>query len=147
MSIIKVNCKANIFDILSGKESGVNREFIVDTINKRRLKLMVLFSCKLQEKGINTYIEVKFSSEYGAREKRIEIIGIQDDVICLYKITTHSKFDKDALELSSRVSEIQGSFQKLYIKGILLMKDCKDIDFINKAISEITENITAQVFE
>jgi len=145
MSVLKINCKANISDILSGVESGINRNFIVDTISRKRLKLIVLFSCKLQEKGINTYVEVKFSSKYGAREKRIEIVGKWNNIVTLYKITSHSKFDKDALELSKIVSEIKEDFQNFSIKGILLCEDCKNINFINKEIGNITQNVTAEL--
>jgi len=147
MSILNINIRANLFDILSDTSSGVGCDCIVDANNTTRFGQLVLYSSKLTEKGLTPFIEVKFASKYGKRCKRLEVVVKQENLISIYKITTFSKFDKDALELSSVISEVKEKFNELLLYGVLLFFNKNiDINFVNNSLEKFTKNIRADFF-
>ena len=145
MSILSVNCKANLLELLADKPSGVNREYILEHNNATRLGQLVLYSSLLIKNNITPYIEVKFVSKYSKREKRIELITKEEKKITIYKVSSFSKYDKDALELVNIITEIQEKFTELDVYGVLLFAEKKtNIDFINKSLKTITKNVTGE---
>lgn len=139
MLILKVNCKSSLSDIIKNVYSGSDRDYIFSPESKKRLDLLVSYSKTLIDKGITTFIEVKFVSKYSARERRIEIVSKDKDCISLYKISSFSKYDKDALDLSHLVLEINETFTNIStpIKGVLLFPQDTDIQFIKDSVSSM----------
>ena len=148
MPILKINSNSSFFDILSEIPSGIDRDFLIDADNTSRLGQMIIFASKLIEVNIKPYLEVKFKSKFGKREKRIEIVTKNGKDITLFKITTYSKYDKDAIDLSGIISEIQEQIDSFNICGVLLFLDnTTDIEFVNKTLITISKNIVGRLFE
>jgi hypothetical protein len=147
MPILNIKSKASLLDLIANKDSGIIKEYMIDSTNTKRLSMLVSYSEKLINKNIEPFIEVKFQSKYGKREKRIEIVGKRKNVITLYKISKVQNYDKNAIELSKLVFEIREFNSEIKIKGILLFVEKNtDILLIQKFINSKNLGIEAKIF-
>jgi len=147
MPVFRLNTNANLIDILRSNDSGVYRDYLLDnTQSLNRLNQIILYASIIKNKNYVPFIEVKFTSKYGRREKRIEIVSKNNNEFVLYKLSKASKFDKDALELSNLIIEVKEIINNPTIKGVLLFSDkATDINFINTSIKAFTTDITAEL--
>jgi len=146
MPVFKLNTNAKLTDILSFIDSGVEREYLLDqSLKINHLYEIIQYAVKIKDKNIIPFIEVKFPSEFGRREKRIEIVGKNNNEFILYKFSKISKFDKDALELQSIINEAKKINNRI-IKGILLFSDrATDTNFIISSLSSLTTDISGEL--
>jgi len=144
MSILKINTNANLLEIISSINSGIDREYLFEpSLKKNRLQEIIHYANKIKNENIIPFIEVKFASKYGRREKRIEIVGKNNNIFIIYKISKISKFDKDALEIQNIINEVRETLKDISIKGVLLFSDkTTDTKFINSSLSSITTDLT-----
>lgn len=148
MSILKLNTKSSIADIVNNIPGGVYRNYILDSESNKRLDVMVCFTQKLVIQNITPFIEVKFPSKYSAREKRIEVVGITDSKIFLYKFSDWNRFDKDAIELDRNIVELVSLFGSSNVSfiGILLLNSSCNIDFIQQQVNNLGLNIDVNYY-
>lgn len=98
MFILKLYSKATFQDIINGIPSGVERNYVFTENPKNRLEELVYYAHSKQTSNTKVYIEVKYASKYSSREKRLEIVSVNDKMINVYKISALNRFDKDAIE-------------------------------------------------
>jgi hypothetical protein len=121
MSILTVNIKSSILDIVTGNQGGVERSFLILENKKNKIDSLVILANKLSNESTKTFVEVKFESKYSQREKRLEVVTKKGVDISICKISNKHKFDKDALELSNICEELSSIFKlnnfypKLYL--------------------------------
>ena len=125
MSILNVNCNARLLELLSGQTTGKERSYIYTDSPRKKLEHQIFLSKELVEDGYSPYIEVKFVSQYSSREKRIEVVGVLEGKVVLYKFSSRAFFDKDANELARLIEEIKAlNVSKGYdISGTIILLD------------------------
>ena len=148
MLILTVNSKSTIDDIVNDTPSGVNRDYLLNEDSRKRLDVLVCFANKLNEQNFVPFIEVKFASQYSAREKRIEVVGKHNDKIELYKFSATNRFDKDAIELDRIIRELRNKFadSKMEFTGTLLVDNNADNDFIQQSIKKMNLNVLTKSY-
>lgn len=147
MTILTVNCNARMPELLSGQESGEDRQFILTTTPKKKLEYQIYVSNLLIQEGFTPFIEVKFVSKYSLREKRIEVVGFKDNQIKLHQFTDRASFDQDANELNRLISEISSSSlsegYKMYGE-IILLEDVENLGVLEQALKDMKIDISVK---
>jgi hypothetical protein len=137
-----IHTKATIDSILSGYPDGVDREYILNPTSNTHLDSLVFFANELLSKGQKSFIEVKFQSKYTNRNKRIEVVGIKDNMCYIYKFSAYRRYDKDAIEvdrIAKELTEIYSS-KKVYVPS-LIFSDSSDVSFVKESIFNMGLNV------
>ena len=145
MPVVNVNSKAVLSDILQGLPSGQCKDYLIEDSPNDRLGELVYYAHQKQQDGYKAYIEVKFASKYSSREKRLEVVTIKDSMLCVYKISSLNRFDKDALELNRIVAEIsEGNKIGYSVTGSLIMKRKDDIERATELLKQMNIHINVE---
>lgn len=121
MSILKANINASIADLLCDKPSGVVTSYLIKDEHGGKLASMVSLTNDLANSETKTFIEVKFKSKYSQREKRLEIVTMNNNHITICKISNPRKFDKDALEINNVCQELEELYKGYLFAPIIYL--------------------------
>ena len=144
MPILTINCNARLIDILNGDQTGVVRPYLYPTTPKNKLERQIYVSNQLIKDGFTPFIEVKFVSQYSAREKRIEIIGVNGNLIKFFQFTSRASFDQDANELQRLITEVSSisESKSFTLEGeIITLDDSTDIPLLQQTLHDMGLNI------
>lgn len=140
MPILSINCNAKLLELMGAIPSGQVRKYIYNENPKKKLDTQIYICNSLMLDGYTPYIEVKFVSQYSSRERRIEVIGIKDNSIHLFQLSSRSSFDQDANDLERLIKEIEtieeaSSFK---ISGtIALTNKGNDLETLETALTDM----------
>ena len=144
MPILKININARLLELLEKKSSGQVRQFLLPPCPKKKLENQVYLCNKIMYDGFDPYMEVKFVSQYSAREKRIEVVGIKESTIHLFQFSNRASFDQDANELNRLIQEISiDPIAKGYsfIGSIIVLGNDCNINTMKEALNEMHINV------
>lgn len=106
--IIELVTKNELIKFVNNDNVGIKRKYIVSILPKSKLDKIVLISSKLTSMfKLNLNIEVKYL--LGRREKRIEIVYKEGEIINICKITNFKEFDKDSIDLMNLLKDIKSN--------------------------------------
>lgn len=120
--------------------SGQVRKYICNENPKKKLDTQIYICNSLMFDGYTPYIEVKFVSQYSSRERRIEVIGIKDNSIRLFQLSSRSSFDQDANDLERLIKEIETleEASSYKISGtIVLTSKGNDLETLENALTDM----------
>jgi hypothetical protein len=133
---VQLNTKANILEIVKDESSGILRTYLLSNNFKNKLEKIVFVANTIKEKICsNIFIEVKYP--LGRRDKRIEIVSIDNSRVTLYKIVKMNDFDESYFELLSVIDDMEKQLQRVdfQINGCLVFMEEYNRDIIENFIS------------
>ena len=144
MRIIKLNVGSKLIDISKNIISKNKRDYI-DLGNKSRKQsdLIISLASILSESNYD-FVGIECKYLFGKRDKRLEVVFSDNNIIHIVKISKQKKFDKDAIELDTIISDISEK-HNLSIKGFVLLIDEFNDDII-ETYSNSMQNSIAFLF-
>jgi hypothetical protein len=130
--IIEINTKSDFIKVVNDKPSGIPRKYLVTDIFKNKLEKIVFVASVLKkQESSNVFIEMKYP--LGRRDKRIEIVTIENKVINICKIVKMNDFDESYFELLSIINDANNkqNTNGHTIKGVLI--------FLNEYNTEVLQ--------
>lgn len=149
MQTILINTKSTIQSIFSNNPDGVNREYLLVPNSRKRLDLLIRFSSYLIELGHEVFIESKFQSKYTDRHKRLEVVSRNNGNYNIYKFSSFSRFDKDAIEISRTTNEVANSLissEPICILPVIILSLDEDSDFVRESLRSMLLNVEVLQF-
>ena len=122
MCIVVINTGADVIKILNGYKSGKFREYILPNISSNRQSDLIISLSHHLNKYSFDFIGIYCKYNYGKRNKRLEIVYCNNNIITIIKISKQKKFDKDAIELDNIITDITSRNDQVVI-GLLLISD------------------------
>ena len=136
MFILTVNFKATIPDIVAGRSTGVDRQYLVSDECAGKSDEIVCLADNLSKKCDAAFVEVKFVSKYSQREKRLEVVTKVGNRISVCKISNVKKFDKDSLELNSVCQELRSIYGTCVFIPVVYLK-VSDVTFYQESVNNM----------
>ena len=142
MPIQRININSSLDSIIMGKADGGTKQYLLTHPCKKEIDYFVYFAHVLESENIKPYVRVNYEWEYGQRARRIDLVGVADNRIILYKKTTKFNTDSNALDLVRIKEHISAQYSNLGIDVVLISTEDIDNHVINDTISSLGLNVT-----
>lgn len=142
MPIQRININSSLDSIIMGKADGGTKQYLLTHPCKKEIDYFVYFAHVLESENIKPYVRVNYEWEYGQRARRIDLVGVADNRIILYKKTTKFNTDSNALDLVRIKEHISAQYSNLGIDVVLIYTEDIDNHVINDTISSLGLNVT-----
>ena len=142
MPIQRININSSLDSIIMGKADGGTKQYLLTHPCKKEIDYFVYFAHVLESENIKPYVRVNYEWEYGQRARRIDLVGVADNRIILYKKTTKFNTDSNALDLVRFKEHISAQYSNLGIDVVLIYTEDIDNHVINDTISSLGLNVT-----
>lgn len=125
-----------------GKADGGTKQYLLTHPCKKEIDYFVYFAHVLESENIKPYVRVNYEWEYGQRARRIDLVGVTDNRIILYKKTNKFNTDSNALDLVRIKDHISAQYSNLGIDVVLIYTEDIDNHVINDTIASLGLNVT-----
>lgn len=142
MPIQRININSSLDSIIMGKADGDIKQYLLIHPCKKEIDYFVYFAHVLESENIKPYVRVNYEWEYGQRARRIDLVGIVDDRIIIYKKTNKFNTDSNALDLVRIKDHISTHYSNIGIEAVLLYVDDVDNRTINETITSLGVDVT-----
>ena len=115
-----MNTGANLCDIAQNKNSGFDRNYLIEDTPKSHFDYIV-FIASIIIKDKPSFLGISSKFKYGKRDKRIEILSLQEESLNIYKITKYKKVDKEAFELDNLIDTIALKTKKNILGNLVII--------------------------
>lgn len=78
--------------IIKGRADGDIKPYLLIYPCKKEIDYFVYFAYELEKNNIKPYVRVNFDWGYGLRARRIDLVGVANDKIIIYKNNSSLKF-------------------------------------------------------
>ena len=138
--IVSLNSKSSFEDIVfMSKNSGLLNQYIMlsNPTNKNEKIIKTAFNLKTHKNHI--FIEVKYP--LGRRDKRLEIVTRDKNLIKIYKISKLTSADQEALEIDEILTNIKAKYKNSdkEFYGVLVFEQLP-VKSVIESISKILSN-------
>lgn len=118
MPIQRININSSLDSIIMGKADGGTKQYLLTYPCKKEIDYFVYFAYVLETENIKPYVRVNYEWEYGQRARRIDLVGVVQNNIILYKKTNKFNTDSNALDRRYKPESIcnQSSDQTIHCK-------------------------------
>lgn len=142
MPIQRININSSLDSIIMGKADGGTKQYLLTHPCKKEIDYFVYFAHVLESENIKPYVRVNYEWEYGQRARRIDLVGVTDNRIILYKKTNKFNTDSNALDLVRIKDHISAQYSNLGIDVVLIYTEDIDNHVINDTIASLGLNVT-----
>lgn len=137
MPIQRVNINSSLNSIILGNADGGIKQYLLTYPCKKEIDYFVYFAHILELEHITPYVRVSYDWEYGQRARRIDLVGVTDDRIILYKKTNKFNTDSNALDLTRIKEHISAQYSNIGIDTVLIYTDDVDCRTISDTITSL----------
>lgn len=137
MPIQRININSSLDSIIRGKADGGIKKYLLTHPCKREIDYLVYFAHVLELENIKPYVRVNFEWEYGQRARRIDLVGVTDNKIILYKKTNKFNTDSSALDLVRIKDHISEEYTNLGVDVVLIYTEKIESHIINGIIASL----------
>lgn len=146
MIIATIHKKYDFSSVIDKSVTGQDVKYIIVEHPSKQIDKLTSLAYELEKKGLMSYIEVKFNSDFSKRAKRLDIVTT-DNIhnITIYKFTSKEKFESDGFDLNDTIDEIQSKYGHIIksLKGYLVTRGAtQDIDSMKEALNNLNLNIS-----
>lgn len=120
-----------------GKADGGIKKYLLTLPCKKEIDYFVYFAHVLETENIKPFVRVNYEWEYGQRARRIDLVGVTENKIIIYKKTNKFNTDSNALDLVRIKEHISSQYSNLRIDAVLLYSENVDNHVINDTISSL----------
>ena len=120
-----------------GKADGGIKKYLLTLPCKKEIDYFVYFAHVLETENIKPFVRVNYEWEYGQRARRIDLVGVTENKIIIYKKTNKFNTDSNALDLVRIKEHITSQYSNLRIDAVLLYSENVDNHVINDTISSL----------
>ena len=120
-----------------GKADGGIKKYLLTLPCKKEIDYFVYFAHVLETENIKPFVRVNYEWEYGQRARRIDLVGVTENKIIIYKKTNKFNTDSNALDLVRIKEHISSQYSNLRIDAVLLFSENVDNHVINDTISSL----------
>ena len=145
MPIQRININSSLDSIIMGKADGGTKQYLLTHPCKKEIDYFVYFAYVLESENIKPYVRVNYEWEYGQRARRIDLVGVAQNKVILYKKTNKFNTDSNALDLVRIKEHIQSQYTNLGIDAVLIYTEDIDNRIINDTISSLGLNIKYKI--
>lgn len=142
MPIQRININSSLDSIIMGKADGGTKQYLLTYPCKKEIDYFVYFAYVLETENIKPYVRVNYEWEYGQRARRIDLVGVVQNNIILYKKTNKFNTDSNALDLIRIKEHILSKYPNLGIDAVLIYAEDIDNRVINDTIASLGLNVT-----
>lgn len=142
MPIQRININSSLGSIIMGKADGETKQYILTHPCKKEIDYFVYFAHVLETENIKPFVRVNYEWEYGQRARRIDLVGVVDDKIIIYKKTNKFNTDSNALDLVRIKEHISSQYSNLGIESVLIYTEDVDNRVIKDTIDSLGVNVT-----
>lgn len=137
MPIQQININSTLSSIILGKADGGIKKYLLTLPCKKEIDYFVYFAHVLETENIKPFVRVNYEWEYGQRARRIDLVGVTENKIIIYKKTNKFNTDSNALDLVRIKEHISSQYSNLRIDAVLLYSEDVDNHVINDTISSL----------
>lgn len=137
MPIQRININSSLDSIIKGKANGNTKQYLLTHPCKKEIDYFVYFAHVLELEDIKPYVRVNYEWEYSQRARRIDLVGVSDSKINIYKKTNKFNTDSDALDLNRIKNHISTHYSNLAIDAVLIYTDDIDNRIINDTLTSL----------
>lgn len=141
MPIQRININSTLDSIIKGKADGGTKQYLLTHPCKKEIDYFVYFAHVLEGEDIKPYVRVNYEWEYGQRARRIDLVGVKDNTIIIYKKTNKFNTDSNALDLVRIKDHIATQYSDIGIDAVLIYTE--DID--NRVITDTIDSLGVNV--
>ena len=142
MPIQRININSTIDSIIMGKADGGVKQYLLTHPCKKEIDYFVYFAHVLEAENIKPYVRVNYEWEYGQRARRIDLVGVADNKIIIYKKTNRFNTDSNALDLVRIKDHLLSQYSGIGIEAVLIYTEDVDIRVIKDTIDSLGVNVT-----
>ena len=125
-----------------GKADGGVKQYLLTHPCKKEIDYFVYFAHVLEAENIKPYVRVNYEWEYGQRARRIDLVGVADNKIIIYKKTNRFNTDSNALDLVRIKDHLLSQYSGIGIEAVLIYTEDVDIRVIKDTIDSLGVNVT-----
>lgn len=137
MPIQRININSSLDSIIMGKADGGTKQYLLTYPCKKEIDYFVYFAHVLESENITPFVRVNYEWEYGQRARRIDLVGVVDSKIIIYKKTNKFNTDSNALDLVRIKDHISAQYSNLGIDVVLIYTEDIDNRVIDDTISSL----------
>lgn len=141
MPIQRININSTLDSIIQGKADGDTKQYLLTLPCKKEIDYFVYFAHVLEDENIKPYVRVNYEWEYGQRARRIDLVGIKDNKIIIYKRTNKFNTDSNALDLVRIKDHIANQYTDIGIDAVLIYTE--DVD--NRIIIDTIDSLGVKI--
>ena len=142
MLIQRVNINSSLNSIIMGKADGSTKQYLLTHPCKKEIDYFVYFAHVLESEKIIPYVRVNYEWEYGLRARRIDLVGLTDKKIILYKRSNKFNTDSNALDLIRIKEHISSQYPNIGIDAVLIYTEDVDNRIIDDTIASLGLHIS-----
>lgn len=142
MPIQRININSTLDSIIKGKADGGVKQYLLTHPCKKEIDFFVYFAHVLEEENIKPYVRVNYEWEYGQRARRIDLVGVKDNTIIIYKKTNKFNTDSNALDLVRIKDHIATQYSDIGVDAVLIYTEDVDNRVITDTIDSLGINIS-----
>lgn len=142
MPVQRININSSLDSIIKGVADGGVKQYLLTHPCKKEIDYFVYFAHILESENIIPYVRVNYEWEYGQRARRIDLVGVADNKLILYKKTNKFNTDSNALDLIRIKEHISSQYSNLGIDAVLIYTEDVDNRVINDTIASLGLNVS-----
>ena len=142
MHIQRININSSLDSIIMGKADGATKQFLLTYPCYKEIDYFVYFAHVLESENIEPYVRVNYEWEYGQRARRIDLVGVENNKIILYKKTNKFNTDSNAIDLARIKDHVSTQYSDLVVDTVLIYTEDVDSGMINGMISSLGLNVS-----
>lgn len=142
MPIQRININSSLDSIIHGNADGTTKQYILTHPCKKEIDYFVYFAHVLESENIKPYVRVNYDWEYGQRSRRIDLVGVEDGKIIIYKKSNKFNTDSNALDLARIKEQISMKYSDVGIEVVLIYTEDIDRHVIDDTINSLGVNVS-----
>lgn len=145
MPIYGVNINSSLDSIIQGTPDGLYKQFLIEVPCKKELDYLVYYACQISNEGITPFIRVQFDWGYGQRARKLDLVGIKNGELFIYKKSKRFSTDSHALDLSRLSEQIKKHYPDIKVSCVLLFSENIDIDVAKSTINSLGLDVSIKI--
>lgn len=142
MPIQRININSSLNSIIMGKADGGTKQYFLTHPCKKEIDYFVYFAHVLESEDVIPYVRVNYEWEYGQRARRIDLVGVSDKKLILYKKSNKFNTDSNALDLIRIKEHISSQYPNIGIDAVLIYTEDIDNHIIDDTITSLGLNVS-----
>ena len=142
MPIQRININSSLNSIIMGKADGGTKQYLLTHPCKKEIDYFVYFAHVLESENVIPYVRVNYEWEYGQRPRRLDLVGVADRKIIIYKKSDKFSTDSNALDLIRIKEHISSQYPNIGIDAVLIYTEDIDNHVIDDTITSLGLNVS-----
>ena len=142
MPIQRININSSLNSIIKGKADGGTKQYLLTYPCKKEIDYFVYFAHVLESENVIPYVRVNYEWEYGQRARRIDLVGVANRKLILYKKSNKFNTDSNALDLARIKEHISSQYPNMGIDAVLIYTEDIDNQVIDETITSLGLNVS-----